>query len=61
MKNILFLGHYLWKQPRVIITPHVAYRSEKYSKRVWLVAREDLRRYVAGEALLSQVDLVKGY
>ncbi|PCJ50906.1 MAG: hypothetical protein COA74_00070 [Gammaproteobacteria bacterium] len=54
-------GHALWKQPRVIITPHIAWRSEKYSKRVWLVARENLRRYVAGEALLSQVDLLKGY
>ncbi|MFT5519901.1 MAG: phosphoglycerate dehydrogenase-like enzyme [Enterobacterales bacterium] len=53
--------HPLWKQPRVIITPHIAWRSEKYSKRRWILIRENLRRYIAGEALLSEVDLVKGY
>ncbi|MFT5450757.1 MAG: phosphoglycerate dehydrogenase-like enzyme [Enterobacterales bacterium] len=53
--------HPLWKQPRVIITPHMAWRSEKYSKRRWILIRENLRRYIAGEALLSEVDLVKGY
>jgi phosphoglycerate dehydrogenase-like enzyme len=53
--------HPLWKQPRVIITPHIAWRSERYSKRRWAIVRENLRRYIAGEALLSEVDLVKGY
>ena len=53
--------HPLWKQPRVIITPHMAWRSEKYSKRRWIIIRENLRRYIAGEAILSEVDLLKGY
>lgn len=53
--------HPLWKQPRVIITPHIAWRSERYQQRRWLMLRENLRRYVNGEALLSEVDLNKGY
>ena len=53
--------HPLWTIPRVIITPHIAWRSEKYVARRWVVMRENLRRYVNGEALLSEVDLEKGY
>ncbi len=53
--------HPLWDQPRVIITPHVAHRSELLRDRIWLVAQENLRRYVAGEKLLSQVNVERGY
>lgn len=53
--------HPLWTIPRLIITPHIAWRSEKYVARRWVVMRENLRRYVNGEALLSEVDLEKGY
>ena len=53
--------HALWTMPRVLITPHIAWRSEKYVARRWIVMRENLRRYVNGEALLSEVDLDKGY
>jgi len=55
------VDHPLWKQPRIIITPHIAWRSEKYSQRRWLMIRENIRRYVNGEALLSVVDINKGY
>jgi len=54
-------GHPLWATPRVIITPHVAYRSEKLRPRVMVLVEENLRRYVNGEKLLSVVDLAKGY
>jgi phosphoglycerate dehydrogenase-like enzyme len=53
--------HPLWQQPRVIITPHVAYRSEKLRQRVMLLAQENLRRYVKGEKLLSVVNVKRGY
>ena len=54
-------NHPLWKQPRVIITPHVAYRSEKLVQRVMILAKENLRRYIKGEKLLSVVNIERGY
>jgi phosphoglycerate dehydrogenase-like enzyme len=53
--------HPIWQQPRVIITPHIAFRSEKLSERVWILVEENLRRYVNGEKLISIVDLKRGY
>jgi len=57
----LSADHPLWKQPRVIITPHVAYRSEKLRQRVLALAKENLRRYIEGEKLLSVVNIERGY
>ena len=54
-------GHPLWKAPNVIITPHYAARSDLGRERRWLLYRENLRRFVAGEPLLSVVDPKKGY
>ena len=51
----------LWSQDRVIITPHMAARSDKYQERVRVLVEENFRRYLAGEALLSLVDLKRGY
>jgi phosphoglycerate dehydrogenase-like enzyme len=53
--------HDLWKMPNVIITPHVASRSEPRDERMWLMYRENLRRFAAGEPLLGVVDKQKGY
>jgi phosphoglycerate dehydrogenase-like enzyme len=53
--------HPLWQQPRVIITPHIAFRSEKLKGRVWILVEENLRRYVNGDKLISVVDLKRGY
>ncbi len=53
--------HPLWTTPRVIITPHVAYRSEKLRPRVMLLVKENLQRYINGDKLLSVVDLERGY
>jgi phosphoglycerate dehydrogenase-like enzyme len=51
----------LWKMQNVIITPHVSADSDLgLDARVALI-RENLRRYVAGERMLSEVDLGKGY
>jgi len=54
-------GHPLWTLPNVIITPHVAAGSDKVFGRVLLMAQENLRRWVAGEPLLSVVDPARGY
>ena len=45
----------------VIITPHVSADSDLGLSVRIAVIRENLRRYVAGERMLSEVDLGKGY
>jgi phosphoglycerate dehydrogenase-like enzyme len=54
-------GHPLWTTPRVLITPHTAGRSDRSRERLFLLIQENLRRYVAGEPLLSVVDIERGY
>jgi phosphoglycerate dehydrogenase-like enzyme len=54
-------GHPLWSVPRVIISPHVAGRSDRSRDRLFLLVEENLRRYVAGEPLYSVVDIERGY
>ncbi len=54
-------GHPLWTAPNVIITPHVAGRSREAFERVGALVAENLRRYVAGEPLLSVVNVERGY
>lgn len=53
--------HPLWRAPNVIITPHVAAALDGNEVPRWIIARENLRRYVAGGKLLSEVDVKKGY
>jgi phosphoglycerate dehydrogenase-like enzyme len=53
--------HPLWHAPNVLITPHVSASLEGNEVPRWLLARENLRRYVAGDKLLSEVDVKKGY
>jgi phosphoglycerate dehydrogenase-like enzyme len=54
-------GHPLWTAPRVLISPHTASRSDGGRERLFLLLRENLRRYAAGEPLLSVVDIERGY
>jgi len=53
--------HPLWRTRGVIITQHYAGQSDVGSERRWLLYRENLRRFVAGEPLLSVVDPARGY
>jgi phosphoglycerate dehydrogenase-like enzyme len=53
--------HPLWKMNNVLVTPHVGDVSELKSSRSWMLARENLRRYVAGGKLLGIVDAKRGY
>ena len=54
-------GHPLWATPRVIISPHAAGRSDRTRYRLFLLVEENLRRYVAGEPMLSVVNFERGY
>lgn len=51
----------LWTMPGVIITPHTAASSDLSTRNTWIIAGENLRRYVRGEKLLNLVDLERGY
>jgi len=53
--------HPLWKAPHVIITPHVSGQSELGVRSREIVLREQVRRFAAGDKLLSVVDMKKGY
>jgi phosphoglycerate dehydrogenase-like enzyme len=54
-------GHPLWTAPNLVLTPHVAAASDQLATRSLLLAQENLRRYVAGEGMLSVVDPRRGY
>jgi len=54
-------SHPLWRLPNVIITPHVAASSIEARERQRIVIRENLRRYAAGEPMLSVVSVTRGY
>lgn len=53
--------HPLWRARNVIITPHVSNDSELGIEMRIDVLKENVRRYVAGEKMLSVVDLKRGY
>ncbi len=53
-------GHPLWQMDSVIITPHVSSRGGNRIRHN-ILAKENLRRFVAGEALLNVVDPELGY
>jgi len=54
-------GHPLWKEPRVIITPHVSADADLTEERVRQLLVENVRRFGAGEPLLNVVDMKTGY
>ena len=47
--------------PNAIMTPHMSGVSQGYSQRMTDLFCENLRRYLAGEALLNVVDKERGY
>ncbi len=54
-------GHPLWKLDRVIITPHIAGRSDGETERYYDIYKENLVRFARGEPLRNTVDKQKGY
>ena len=51
----------LWHLPNVIITPHVSADTPVSEEQRNFVMVENLRRYAAGEPMLSVVDIERGY
>ncbi len=54
-------GHALWKFENVVITPHIAGRSDQDVARMTGTIKENLRRFVEGKPLINVVDKQKGY
>jgi phosphoglycerate dehydrogenase-like enzyme len=53
--------HPLWRAKNVIITPHISSYSDIPNEARWILVNENVRRYVAGEKMLSVVDLQREY
>jgi phosphoglycerate dehydrogenase-like enzyme len=47
--------------PNVLITPHISGNSTQYDQRAIRLFIQNLRRYLAGQPLLNQMDPVEGY
>src|SRR6185437_389225 len=54
-------NHPLWHAKNVIITPHISGSSDIPNEAIWVLVNENLRRYAAGEKMLSVVDLKREY
>jgi D-2-hydroxyacid dehydrogenase (NADP+) len=53
--------HALWKFQNVIITPHIAGRSDQDAARMIGTIKENIRRFTEGKPLINVVDKQKGY
>jgi phosphoglycerate dehydrogenase-like enzyme len=53
--------HPLWKAKNIIITPHMSAQSDLGQAARIAILREQVRRFAAGDKLLSVVDFKKGY
>lgn len=51
----------LWKMPNVIVSPHIGGMSAYYNQRAIDLFSENIKRYLAGAALLNKFDIQKGY
>ncbi len=54
-------GNALWKFDNVVITPHIAGRSDQDRGRMVGTIGQNIRRFVAGQPLINVVDKKKGY
>jgi phosphoglycerate dehydrogenase-like enzyme len=54
-------GHALWKFDNVIVTPHIAGRSDQDNARMVGTIKDNIKRFVDGKPLINVVDKQKGY
>ena len=55
------VGHPLWREPRALITPHVANPAAGLRRHLAERVRENVRRFGAGEPLLGRIEPAAGY
>jgi len=49
-------NHPLWREPKIIITPHIGGMSDIYLDQAYPIVRDNLRLFLAGEtALLNNI------
>ena len=53
--------HPLWRFDNVVITPHIAGRSDRDEERMTNTIKENVARFLAGKPLINVVDKQKGY
>ena len=53
--------HPLWKMGNVIITPHIAFRSDQLEDRLRALVRENIERFFEERPLRNVVDKAVGY
>jgi len=51
----------LWKQPNLILTPHVSGFSPQYKERAGTMFAENLRRFLHSEPLLNKFEIERSY
>jgi len=51
----------LWDMENAIVSPHISGGTEIYNQRATGIFCENLRRYLAGEALMNLADPARGY
>jgi phosphoglycerate dehydrogenase-like enzyme len=54
-------GHALWKFNNVMITPHIAGRSDHDQERMTGTIKENIRRLAEGLPLMNVIDKKRGY
>jgi D-2-hydroxyacid dehydrogenase (NADP+) len=54
-------GHPLWQFNNVMITPHIAGRSDRDNDRMIGTIKENVRRFAEGMPMVNVVDKLKGY
>ena len=54
-------GHPLWREPRALITPHVANPEATLTRYLAELVQENVARFAAGEELRSRIDPDAGY
>ncbi len=54
-------GNALWKFDNVVITPHIAGRSDQDRGRMVGTIKANIQRFIAGQPLINVVDKKKGY
>jgi phosphoglycerate dehydrogenase-like enzyme len=50
-----------WSLDNVLITPHTAAVTERLWERHYRLIVENMKRFLAGEPLINQVDKQRGY